>query len=61
MAAGEVKWLKFTPEQTANYKFELKNVQFGYILQYDSIASESMKYLYNNSTIACVAGKNYLF
>ena len=61
MAAGEVKWLKFTPEQTANYKFELKNVQFGYILQYDSIASESMKYLYNNSTIACVAGKTIYF
>ena len=61
MKAGEVKWLKFTPEQTANYKFELKNVQFGYILQYDSIASESMKYLYNNSTIACVAGKTIYF
>lgn len=61
MKAGEVKWLKFTPEQTANYKFELKNVQFGYILQYDSIASESMKYLYNNNTIACVAGKTIYF
>lgn len=61
MKAGEVKWLKFTPEQTANYKYELKNVQFGYILQYDSIASESMKYLYNNSTIACVAGKTIYF
>jgi len=61
MAAGEVKWLKFTPEQTANYKFELINVLYARIEQYDSIASENIKYLYNNNTVACVAGKTVYY
>lgn len=57
MAAGNVKWIKFTPIKTANYQFKLTNVAYGYIEQYDNIAaSECTRYIYG-STYAFAANK----
>lgn len=53
--AGEVKWFKFTPQKTANYKFEMTGV--AKLEQYDEIFSDSGKYIHSNDAYPCVAGK----
>lgn len=53
--AGEVKWLKFTPQKSANYKFEMTGV--AKLEQYDEIFSDSGKYVYSNDAYLYVAGK----
>jgi len=62
MAAGTVKWLKFTPTKTANYQFELTNTINGYIERYDSIvANANTKYIYDDTTCAFAANKTVYF
>ncbi|MDE7322409.1 MAG: Ig-like domain-containing protein [Lachnospiraceae bacterium] len=61
MNAGDEKWLKFTPEKTANYLFDLTNVYNGQMYQYDSIADESKKIIYNGNTYGYAAGKTVYF
>ncbi len=53
--AGEVKWLKFTPQKTANYKFEMTDVAA--LVQYDEILSDSGKSVNNNTAYPYAAGK----
>lgn len=62
MAAGTVKWLKFTPEKTANYQFKLTNTTYGYIERYDSItATANIKYIYDDTTYAFAGNKTVYF
>lgn len=53
--AGEVKWLKFTPQKTANYKFEMTDVAA--LEQYDEILSDSGKSVSSNTAYPYAAGK----
>lgn len=62
MAAGSVKWLKFTPTKTANYQFKLTNTTYGYIERYDSItATANIKYIYDDTTYAFAGNKTVYF
>lgn len=60
MAAGEVKWLKFTPEQTANYKLNITNAS---IVRYEEIDShpDTAVSWWNGNTMAFAAGKTIYF
>ncbi len=61
MEAGEEKWLKFRPTKTANYTFELTNVQYGQMEQYDNIATDDHRYIYSNGTYTFAANKTVYF
>ncbi len=60
MKAGEVKWLKFTPEQTANYKLNITNAS---IVKYEEIDShpDTAASWWNGNTMAFAAGKTVYF
>ncbi len=62
MNAGEEKWLKFRPTKTANYTFELSNVESAQMEQYDNIAASGYtRVISNDNTYTFAANKTVYF